>query len=107
MYNNQKTNLIFANFYLQNQHQNAARFNTGGFFTLLLTKGDRQISGRSVVFRPEGVYIYIERAKTAVEKDHKFKEIRRISTLNCLIYGFFRVLRSFLTFIGLFRSYQM
>ena len=61
-----------------------------------LDKGDRQISGRSVVFRPEGVYIYIERAKTAVEKDHKFKEIRRISTLNCLIYGFFRVLRRFL-----------
>ena len=63
-----------------------------------LDKGDRQISGRSVVFRPEGVYIYIERAKTAVEKDHKFKEIRRISTLNCLIYGFFRVLRRFLFF---------
>ena len=32
--------------------------------------GDRQISIRSVVLRPEGVYIYVERAKTAVEKDH-------------------------------------
>ena len=33
-------------------------------------KGDRQIHGRSVVFRPEGVYEYGERKETAVEKDH-------------------------------------
>ena len=26
--------------------------------------------GRSVVFRPEGVYKYVERKETAVEKDH-------------------------------------
>ena len=33
-------------------------------------KGDRQIPGRSVVVRPEGVYEYVERKETAVEKDH-------------------------------------
>ena len=33
-------------------------------------KGDRQICGRSGVFRPEGVYEYVERKETAVEKDH-------------------------------------
>ena len=32
--------------------------------------GDRQIHGRSGVFRPEGVYEYDERKETAVEKDH-------------------------------------
>ena len=71
---------------------------------LKLDKGDRQISGRSVVFRPEGVYIYIERAKTAVEKDHKFKEIRRISTLNCLIYVF---LPYFEEFFNIYRSFSV
>ena len=35
---------------------------------------DRQIPGRSVVFRPEGVYTYGEREETAVEKDHKMKK---------------------------------
>ena len=69
-----------------------------------LDKGDRQISGRSIVFRPEGVYIYIERAKTAVEKDHKFKEIRRISTLNRLIYVF---LPYFEEFFNIYRSFSV
>ena len=43
-----------------------AKFETASLFD----KGDRQISGRSVVLRPEGVYEYVERKETAVEKDH-------------------------------------
>ena len=59
---------------------------------------------RSVVFRPEGVYEYVERKETAVEKDHKNEEIRRISTYYCLIYKFFACFEAFLF---IFRSFSV
>ena len=40
------------------------------FETAYFSKRARQICGRCVVLRPEGVYTYGERSKTAVEKDH-------------------------------------
>ena len=45
----------------QNLHLRQPRF---------FDKGDRQICGRSGVFRPEGVYEDAPRKETAVEKDH-------------------------------------
>ena len=41
-------------------------FKTSSDYSLL----PMQIRGRSVVLRPEGVYEYVERKETAVEKDH-------------------------------------
>ena len=60
-----------------------------------LDKGDRQISVRSVVFPPEGIYIYIERAKTVVEKVRlKLKSAKDFYLMN-VSFTFFDVSEQF------------
>ena len=57
-------------------------------------------------FRSEGVYTYVERAKTAVEKDQKLKKSVGFQPY-IVSFEVIALFETFLVFIGLFRSYQM